>query len=105
YAPALNIYRFNRAAIVHHDPSYTDHMHVLEPVEFWTALAGSAQVISNGVKTLPAYSGAPGGLNPIFYSDDDSWYRHYLRARAAIGLSADNQTLVLFTVDEVYGSS
>ena len=104
FAPALNIDRFNHAAIVHPDAADPDHRRVLEPVTLWTTVAGSAQIVSNGVKVIPAYTGLPTGLNTNFgYSDILSWYG-FLRARTAIGLTADRQTLVWFTVDETGGS-
>lgn len=104
YAPALNIDFANHATIVHRDPGFPDNKHVLEPVTLWTALAGSAQIVTSGVKTIPTYSGSPNGLNALNgYSDSNSWYA-LLRARTAIGLTADNQTLILFTVDQAGGS-
>ena len=104
FAPALNIDRFNHASVVHPDLADPNNRKLLEPVDLWTAVAGSAQIISNGVKTIPTYTGAPGGLKPrLGYSDRLSWYG-VLRARTAIGLTADHQTLVLFTVDEAGGS-
>jgi hypothetical protein len=102
YAPALNIDHFNRACIVHWDPNYPDNRHVQELVTLWNSLSGSAQIISNGVKTIPDYSGSPGGLSPLDgYSDEYSWYYSELRARTCIGLSSNNEKLVLFVVDEV----
>ncbi len=104
FAPALNIDRFNHATIVHPDLSSPDPRRIREPVTLWTAVAGSAQIVSNGVKVIPTYSGSPGGLNPRSgYSDQTSWY-NALRARTAIGLTADHNTLVWFTVDETSGS-
>ena len=104
YAPALNIDPLNNAGIVHHDPADPDHRKVVESVRLWTAVSGSAQIVSNGQKTIPSYSRGPGGLNSDFgYSNDYSWY-DVLRARTAIGLTVDNRTLVLFTVDESGGS-
>ena len=105
YAPALNIDAANNASIVHRDASYADNKHVLESVTLWNAVAGSAQIVTNGVKTIPTYTGNPTGLNPISgYSDSNSWYA-LARARTAVGLTADLQTLVLFTVDAAGGSS
>ncbi len=104
YAPAFNIDPFNHACIVHLDPAYADHKHVLEQVTVWNALSGSAQIITDGVKNIPTYSGPPNGLNQLYgYSDQDSWY-DYWQARTVIGLTTNNQTLVLFTVDETGGS-
>ncbi len=103
YAPALNIDSNNHASVVHHNPAFADHRHVLESVSLWNAVSGSAQIISNGLVTMPAYS-VPGGLNATNgYWADRSWNAQ-LRGRTAIGLTRGNQTLVLFTVDEAGGS-
>ncbi len=103
-APALNIDRSNRASIVHLDPAFADNKHILEPETLWNAVSGSAQIVSNGVKTIPTYAGPPISLNPIWpYSDDSSWY-DYPRARTCIGLTTNRQGLILFTVDEAGGS-
>jgi hypothetical protein len=104
YAPALNIDPSNAASIIHRDPEYADNTHVLEPVPVWNAVSGSAQIVSNGVKVIPSYSGPPDGLNPFnFYSDANSWYS-YPRSRTAIGVTSNSEQLVLFTVDEAGGS-
>ena len=105
YAPALNISRVNRARIVHHNPLRPDNKRVVERVRLWNAVSGSAQIVTDGAKTIPTYSGPPGGLNPVGgYWDLYSWYA-LARARTVIGLTADSRTLVLFTVDEVGGSA
>jgi len=99
-APAINIDPSNHAAIVHNDSRFADGKHLLEKVTVGNALAGSAQVITNGVKTIPTYSPAglltPGG--PRNYSSTNSWY-DAIQARTAIGLSRESKTLFLFTVD------
>lgn len=103
-APAINIDRANRASVVHRDPSQTDGLHVLEPVELWTALAGSAQIVTDGRVTIPQYKDAdhpnavltPG--SPRNYNNTLSWYEA-INARSAIGISRDGRTLTLFTVD------
>src|SRR6185503_3752076 len=108
-APALNIDSHNRASIVHREPSSTDGHRVRERVELWTALAGSAQVVTNGQVTIPEYRDAahpagvltPGG--PRSYSNANSWYA-VVTARTAIGLSRDRRTLTLFVVDARGGS-
>ena len=51
-SPGLNIDRSNNASIVHRDPASADGMDVLENVELWNALAGSGQILTNGVKTI-----------------------------------------------------
>jgi len=104
YAPALNIDANNHAGIVNRDPAYSDNKHILEPVTLWNAVSGSAQIVTNGVKTIPKYSGPPPVLNPIKgFSDSNSWYSLH-KPRTAIGLSRSNKTLVLFTVDGAGGS-
>ena len=108
-APALNIDPSNHASIVHDDSSQTDGKHVLENVTLWNTVAGSAQIITNGVKSVPVYQDAshPDGLltpgGPANYSNTNSWYE-LTNARSVIGLSQDNRTLVLFTVDNAGGS-
>jgi len=103
-APALNIDPANRAAIVHRDPAFADGKHILESVKVWNAVSGSAQIVTGGEMTIPAYRDSlnlsglltPGG--PGNYSNSRSWY-DMRNARTAIGLSRDSRTLVLFTVD------
>jgi len=105
YAPGLNIDRTNRVTIVHRDPTYADNRHVSEQVALWTVVSGSAQIVTDALKSIPTYSGPPGGLNASnSYSATNSWY-NVLRARTVIGVTRDNVTLVLFTVDEVNGSA
>jgi exopolysaccharide biosynthesis protein len=108
-APAVNIDSSNHAGIVHDNTASADGKHVLENVTLWNALAGSAQIVTNGMKTIPAYVDAthPDGLltpgGPANYSNSNSWY-NLTNARTAIGLSQNNQTLFLFTVDNASGS-
>ena len=109
-APALNIDSANHAGIVHRDPASADGRHVVEKVTLWTAVSGSAQIVTDGAKTIPEYldTTRPGALltpgGPNNYSNAKSWY-DVLQARTAIGLSRDNRTLVLFTVDVRGGSA
>jgi len=120
-SPAINIDPNNNASIVHRDPVFSDGtcyglcqsvdgLHVLENVVLWNAFSGSAQIVTNGVKTIPCYVDAthPGcalvGPGPANYSNSNSWYE-LINARTAIGLTCDNQHLVLFTVDVTNGSS
>lgn len=106
YAPALNIDSNNNAQIVHYDSSFADKKHVLEPVTLYNAICGSAQTVTTGTVTIPTYTGNPAtGLTPSsVYSNAHSWYND-TRSRTAVGLSADNHTLTLFTVDEAGGSA
>lgn len=90
-APALNIDRENHVSIVHPGDPRT---------ALWNAVAGSAQIVTDGAKTLPEYlptgTLTPGG--PQSYSNADSWYQR-INARTAIGITRDGRTLVLFIVD------
>ena len=107
-APAINIDAGNRAGIVRARPGGAD-TDVNERVTLWNAVAGSAQIITNGVKTVPLYEDAqhpgaqlaPGG--PAGYSNTNSWYDQ-LNARTVIGLANRQRTLILFTVDRAAGS-
>lgn len=108
-APAINIDLANHADVVHRNVAFPDGKHVVEPLVLWNVVAGSAQIVTNGVKTIPFYIDAthPDGLltppGPANYSNSNSWY-NLVNARTAIGLSADKQTLFLFTVDRAGGS-
>ncbi|MEO8677690.1 MAG: phosphodiester glycosidase family protein [Vicinamibacterales bacterium] len=108
-APALNIDAQNHAAIVHRDPAEAGGRSVREAVTLWNAVAGSAQIVTSGVATVPVYQDAthPGGLlkagGQNDYSNEKSWYA-VATARTAIGLSRDGRTLTLFTVDVRGGS-
>jgi hypothetical protein len=125
--PGINIDSANNASVVHKDPAFADNMHVLENVQLWNALAGSGQIVTNGVKTIPNYKNTdhPNELltavSPYSYYTTDccsassptcspcqaemrgrSWYM-LSNARTGIGLTQDNRTLVLFTVDGTNG--
>ena len=92
-APALNITRDNRASIVRCGDGSGG---------LWNALTGSAQIVTSGEVTIPVYRDAQhpdGQLTPnTDYSNQRSWY-DLPRARTAIGLTRDNRTLVLVTVE------
>ncbi|HMJ86841.1 MAG TPA: phosphodiester glycosidase family protein [Vicinamibacterales bacterium] len=115
-AAALNIDRENHAAIVHRrlrrgfgGQGADDGTEVVEPVTLWTTVSGSAQIVTDGVKTVPGYKDAahPEALldqgGPGTFSNQKSWY-DVATARTAIGLSRDGRTLTLFTVDVRGGS-
>jgi exopolysaccharide biosynthesis protein len=105
YAPALNIDSANRAAIVHCDPSDETGRRLREKIAIGNAVAGSAQIITDGVKTVPTYGAeglTPGGPNN--YSSANSWY-DAVNARTVIGLSRDNRTLFFLIVDARGGSA
>ena len=109
YAPAINIDPENYAAIVHYDPSFADGRHVREKVTLWNVVAGSSQIVTSGVISVPVYRDDnhfdaeldPGGPNN--YSNAKAW-ADATTARTAIGLSQDRRTLTLFTVDVRGGS-
>ncbi len=109
FAPAINIDFFNHASIVHYDGRVADGRHIREDVKLWNTVAGSAQIITNGVKTIPRYADAqnPDGLlnagGPGNFSNRNSWYDR-VQARTVIGVTQDERTLVLFTVDRAAGS-
>jgi hypothetical protein len=104
FAPAINIDRDNRASLVHFDPRFPDGRHVRENVALWNVVAGSSQIVTGGVASVPYYRDDnhfdaeldPGGPNN--YSNDQPW-ADAMTARTAIGLSRDRRTLTLFTVD------
>jgi hypothetical protein len=108
-APAVNVDPGNHASIVHRDPAGADGRVVRERARVWNAVAGSAQIVTEGRTTIPAYTdarhaGAPltaGG--PGNYSNEKSWY-DAVTSRTAIGLSRDGRTLTLFAVDSRDGS-
>ena len=115
-SPGLNIDRSNNASIVHRDPNSVDGMDVLENVELWNALAGSGQILTNGVKTIPEYTDAahpdelltpgpvpPLGPLPLTYTRAGRHWYDLSNARTAIGVTQDGRTLVLFTVDGTNG--
>jgi hypothetical protein len=115
-APGLNIDSSNNVTIVHRDPNSADGMGVLEDVELWNALAGSSQILTNGVKTIPEYTDAthpndlltpgpvpPLGPLPLTYTRAGRHWYDLSNARTAIGVSKDGRTLVLFTVDGTNG--
>jgi exopolysaccharide biosynthesis protein len=107
-APAINIDPLNHASIVHCDASDVSGKTVKENVKIWNAISGSAQIVTNGVTTIPAYASEPTSAElksdeQHRYSHQNSWYEA-INARSAIGLSKDSKTLVLFTVDRAAGS-
>ena len=97
-APALNLDAANRARIVHRSVWYRDRKHVRERVTLWNTVSGSAQIVTDGRKTIPTYTKSANGLNRLHgFSETNSWYA-VPRARTVIGLTQDRRTLVLFTV-------
>ncbi|MBS1828249.1 MAG: phosphodiester glycosidase family protein [Acidobacteria bacterium] len=96
-APALNIDRQNQASIV--TPAEA------QSAALWNTFAGSAQIVTNGEVTIPAYRDEqhPAGLltpgGPKQYSNAKSWYAEP-NARTIAGLSRDNRVLFLVTIDK-----
>jgi len=108
-APAINVDRHNHARVVHRDPGDPSGTTVLEPVVLWTAVAGSAQIVTDGKVTIPVYRDEthPDGLltpgGPGQYDNARSWYEA-LNARTALGISRDGRMLTVVTVDARGGS-
>jgi hypothetical protein len=115
-SPGLNIDSSNNATIVHRHPDSADGMDVLENVELWNALAGSGQILTNGIKTIPEYTDGthpdelltpgpvpPLGPLPLTYTRAGRHWYDLSNARTAIGVTQDGRTLVLFTVDGTNG--
>jgi exopolysaccharide biosynthesis protein len=103
-APAMNIGRDNRVTVVHRDPLFADGLHVRENVALWNVVSGSAQIVTQGVATIPRYGMELTAGGPNRYSEEKSWYEQ-INARTAIGVTRDGNTLVLFTVDVRGGSA
>lgn len=125
-SPVLNIDPNNNVSILTVAPGFSDGscqsclnndgLHVAQTgVTVWNAVSGSAQIVTNGLKTIPCYKDAThpaceldGSLSPASvippYSNTKSWYE-LLNARSSIGVTQDRKTLILFTVDATGGSS
>jgi Phosphodiester glycosidase len=98
-ATGLNLSANNQAQIVNRGDTTTSLVAGLDPVMPYNTLTGSAQIITNGVKTLPTdLPPRPNSDPPVF------WYTDQIAARTAIGLSQDSQKLIVFTVDAAGGS-
>ena len=90
-APALHIDASNHASIV--GPGYAG--------DLWTAVSGSAQIVTDGVVTVPIYrddAHPEGLLTPGSYSNTRPWY-NVPNPRTVIGLSADKRAVFLVTAD------
>ncbi len=100
-AAAINIDPTNQASVVTRNTSDSSGMTVAQPVTIGNAVSGSAQIITNGQDSIPTYAEAGGVLTDgSGYSSSNSWYaNNHLAARSAMGLSQDNKTLFLLTVD------
>jgi hypothetical protein len=110
-APGINIDRNSRASLVLRSAASSDGPGVADPTVLWTTVSGSAQIVTDGVVTIPEYRDAthpngvltPGGTTTQ-YSNERSWYEA-LNARTAIGISRDGRALTLVTVDARGGSA
>lgn len=87
-APALDIDVNNHARIVHRGDGGM----------LYNTIAGSAQIVTGGRKTVPIYGEGltPGGPNN--YSIADSWYERRA-SRSVIGLTRDVSKLVLLVME------
>ena len=103
-APALGIDRRNRARIVHRAPGDAGGRRVRERGALWNVVAGSAQIVTDGAVSIPAYRSATrpdGVLLPGLagrFDEGRSWY-DVANARTAIGLSRDRRRLILVVVE------
>lgn len=101
-APALHVTRHRRARLVHRRPG-GDGTRVRERGRVWTAVAGSAQVVTHGRVTIPAYRDAAhpaAALRPGpdgRYDTGHSWY-DLVTSRTLAAVSRDGRTLTLATV-------
>jgi exopolysaccharide biosynthesis protein len=85
-APALNIDAENHARIIHQG----------DGAKLFNTIAGSAQIVTGGRKTIPRY--AEGELTPVNYSNADSWYDRRA-SRTVLGLTEDASKLVLLIME------
>ena len=117
-SPAVNVDKANNASIVHRDPNSQDGFGALENVQLWNAFAGSAQILTNGVVTVPEYTDGtpehadalltPGPNPPIGTPTYSRPCRHWYdltNARAAAGISEDGKKLILFIVEGSNGGN
>jgi hypothetical protein len=108
-APALNLDPRGRPRIVHRDARRSDGLRVREHDRLWNAVAGSAQIVTDGRVTIPTYRepAQPRGLltpgGPSGYSNAKSWY-DVATARTVAGVSRDRRVLTLAVVDARGGS-
>lgn len=101
-APALHVTTRHRARLVHRR-SGDDGTRIRERGRVWTAVAGSAQVVTRGRVTIPTYRDAahpaallrPGPEGR--YDTGRSWY-DLVTSRTIAGVSRDGRTLTLATV-------
>ena len=106
----MNIDPSNRAAIVHYDPAFEDGRRLIEDVTIGNAVAGSAQIVTNGAKTVPHYCGSGKSARSAHSGRPQSLLECQVLVRRAAGPHRDRsfagrRTLYLFTVDVRGGSA
>jgi hypothetical protein len=109
-SPGINISANNIARIVNVGASQTS---LAEGIAPYNTLSGSGQVITHGVKSLPTIVGTVTGpgqivtksVPPFSGAPLGNWYTDQIAARTAMGLSADNRILYIFTADAAGGSN
>jgi len=109
-SPALNISATNSAQILGPGATSATFAGGVLP---YNAVSGSAQIITNGQKSLPQVVNAVTGpgqilaktVPPFSGAALGNWYTDQIAARTALGLSADSKTLFIFTVDAANGSN
>ena len=101
-APALHVDARRRVRVVHRRGG-GDGTRIRERGRIWTAVAGSAQVVTSGRVTIPAYRDVAhpdAALRPGpdgRYDTGRSWY-DLVTSRTIAGASRDGRTLTLATV-------
>ena len=103
-APVLNIDQTNHATMALRGASATTLVSEAgtTPIDPFTSLSGSAQIITNGAITIP--TGIPARPKNLPTDPDVFFYTDQIAARTGIGISQDGKTLFLFTVDATGGS-
>lgn len=111
-APALVFDAKAHARIAHRRRAGDDGTRVKERGRAWTAVAGSAQVITDGRVSIPDYRDdahprgvlTPGGPDASPYSNTRSWY-DLITSRTIAGLSRNRRTLTLVASEGRAGTS
>lgn len=101
HSPGMNIDVENHAQIVFRGSA--DDKIAASPggadIAPYNTFCGSAQIITNGVVTIPTYADAGGVLAAGGgYKTENSWYEQ-LKPRTVIGMNKDEKTLFILTVD------
>lgn len=109
-SPALNISATNEASILGVGATQTSLAGGVVP---YNAVSGSGQIITGGAKSLPQLVSTVTGPGQVLVKSVPpfggaalgNWYTDQIAARTAMGLSADNRTLFIFTADASGGSN